>query len=370
MQCAACGTDNDAGSKFCMNCGSPLPVSVADAPAGAPEPTGVSIGESSSGEFAPASGSHSGEHAAEAVEGSSEEARTPEAPAVEAPAPPSPFAPSPPGSSNRPPAPPPPPFAPPADSTSPPPPDAPAPAPPPAPAVPPPAPAVPPPPPAVPPPAVPPPPPAPSARPGDPPAPSDPPAWGAPAASTPPSPPAWEATGAPASPAAPAAPAWGAPVAPAAPAVPAWGQPAAVPAAPQGYVPRAPAGPTDPNALGAAAGRVGNSARKQAKTAFAVAGAVLKEGELVEAVVAGKYEGNPAVLALTDQALVLVDDRMWRPVSERFTLDAALQVQGWQDDRTASLTLVTGGRQLVVDQIVDRPLAIEMAQRIRYRIGG
>ena len=101
-----------------------------------------------------------------------------------------------------------------------------------------------------------------------------------------------------------------------------------------------------------------------------MAGAVLKEGELVEAVVAGKYEGNPAVLALTDQALVLVDDRMWRPVSERFTLDAALQVQGWQDDRTASLTLVTGGRQLVVDQIVDRPLAIEMAQRIRYRIGG
>ena len=80
--------------------------------------------------------------------------------------------------------------------------------------------------------------------------------------------------------------------------------------------------------------------------------------------------GARAVLALTDRDLVLVDDRTWRPVSERFPLDAGLQVQGWQDDRTASLTLVTAGRQLVVDQIADRPLAVEMAQRIRYRVGG
>lgn len=91
---------------------------------------------------------------------------------------------------------------------------------------------------------------------------------------------------------------------------------------------------------------------------------------MVEAVVAGKYEGNSAVLVLTDKALVLADDRMWRPVNERFKLDSGLQVQGWQDDRTASLTLVSGGRQLVVDQIADRPLAVEMAQRVRYRVGG
>ena len=40
-----------------------------------------------------------------------------------------------------------------------------------------------------------------------------------------------------------------------------------------------------------------------------------------------------------------------------------------QDDRTASLTLLHGGRQLVVDRIADRPLAVEMAQRIRARTG-
>lgn len=101
--------------------------------------------------------------------------------------------------------------------------------------------------------------------------------------------------------------------------------------------------------------------------AFAVAGAVLRDGEVVEALVVGKFEGNPALLVLTDQALLLVDDRQWKPTTERFTVDAELQVQGWQDDRTASLTLVVAGRQLVVDQIGDRPMAVELAQRIRYR---
>ena len=70
---------------------------------------------------------------------------------------------------------------------------------------------------------------------------------------------------------------------------------------------------------------------------------MLEDGEVVEAVVAGKLEGNAAVLVLTDRALLLADDRQWRPFTQRMTVDADLQVQGWQDDRTASLTLVARG---------------------------
>ena len=130
-----------------------------------------------------------------------------------------------------------------------------------------------------------------------------------------------------------------------------------------------PSGPADPNSLGLAVARLGNGARKTTKVAVAVAGALLDDGETVECVVGGKLEGNGALLVLTDRALLLVDDRQWKPFTELIQVDAALQVQGWQDDRTASLTLVFGGRQLVVDQIPDRPLAVEMAQRIRYRTG-
>jgi hypothetical protein len=129
-------------------------------------------------------------------------------------------------------------------------------------------------------------------------------------------------------------------------------------------------GPPDPNGLGLAFERLGSPARKVAKVAVVVAGAVLDDGEAVEAVVAGRIDGHGGVLVLTDRRLLLVDERPWRPLVERLAVDAGLQVQGWQDDRTASLTLLAGGRQLVIDQITDRPLAVEMAQRIRYRVGG
>ena len=100
-----------------------------------------------------------------------------------------------------------------------------------------------------------------------------------------------------------------------------------------------------------------------------VAGALLDEGETVEAVVGGKFEGHGAVVVLTDRTLRLVDDREWRPVAEQIPVGPQLEVQGWQDDRSASLTFVFDGRSLVLDQIPDRELAVEMAGRVRYRAG-
>jgi hypothetical protein len=129
----------------------------------------------------------------------------------------------------------------------------------------------------------------------------------------------------------------------------------------------APSGPSDPNALGVAAARLGNKPRKEARTAFAVAGAVLGGSEQVEALAAGRYQGNPALLLLTDKGLLLVDDRSWRPVVERIDITSELQVQGMQD-KHATLTVITGSTQYVVDSIVDGPIAVDLAQRIRYRV--
>lgn len=147
------------------------------------------------------------------------------------------------------------------------------------------------------------------------------------------------------------------------------------PPPPPSYAPPAPPGPVgpvgqaDPNGVGLAFGRLGSAARKTAKVAVLVAGALLAEGETVEAIVGGRFEGHGSVLVLTDRSLWLVDDREWRPFAEQIPVSPQLDVQGWQDDRTASLTLVFGGRSLVLDQIPDRPLAVEMAGRIRYRTG-
>jgi hypothetical protein len=133
--------------------------------------------------------------------------------------------------------------------------------------------------------------------------------------------------------------------------------------------PPGPAGAADPNGLGLAFARLGAGTRKSAKAAALVAGALLGEGETVEAVVGGRFEGHGAVLVLTDRSLWLVDEREWRPFAEQISVDPQLEVQGWQDDRTASLTLVFQGRSLVLDQIADREQAVEMAGRIRYRTG-
>ena len=141
-----------------------------------------------------------------------------------------------------------------------------------------------------------------------------------------------------------------------------------MPAAPS-LAPAPAPGADDPHAIGAAAGRLGRAPQKDGRTAFTILGAVLEPGEAVETLVVGKCDGQSTVLALTSHSLVLVDDRQWKPRVERFALDQSLQVQGWQDERTASLTLLHAGRQVVVERIVDRPFAVDMAQRIRARTG-
>lgn len=126
-------------------------------------------------------------------------------------------------------------------------------------------------------------------------------------------------------------------------------------------------GPPDPHRLGAAVSRLGNGARKSGKASLLIAGALLDEGENVECAVAGRFEGEPAAAVLTDRRLVLVNERAWSPSVVILPLDSNLAVQGWQDDRTASLTFLTSGQQLVFEQIADRPLAVEVAGRIRAR---
>ncbi|MCB0977851.1 MAG: zinc ribbon domain-containing protein [Acidimicrobiales bacterium] len=399
MRCPSCGTDNEVGSKFCMTCGSPIasnPTEATDVPVPSGEPE-ITASPAPVEDSAVAPAGPAVEGAATVDEGI---AVDPSGTSVDVSPQPSPVAPPPvmppptdpsewdaAGPPERPPVvaeepeavqPPPPPGPPPSmpgpiavspswassagvdpletDSTAAGSGDVSAPNPPawsPAPA------------------AAPPPPPAGSAPP--PPA-SAPAGWAASAPPPPvgaPPPPAGPATWAPQAPASPPATdgGWNAPPPPPAE----WGAPVpAVPGTPIGTgaptAPAAPVGPPDPNGLGVAASRIDKGPMKKARAAFAVAGAVLEEGEQVEAVVSGQLDGNPAVLMLTDRNVVIVDDRPWKPTVARLDV-TGLQVQGMQDNRSAALTVVTADRQFVIDQIAAKELAVEMAQRIRYRAG-
>lgn len=95
---------------------------------------------------------------------------------------------------------------------------------------------------------------------------------------------------------------------------------------------------------------------------------LLEPDELVEAVVQGAYQGHQGVCVLTPTRVVLVNDHEWVPDSRVIPLTTDLLVQGWQDDRTASLIFVTGGQSVTISQIADRPLAQDLAHRIRSRV--
>jgi hypothetical protein len=96
---------------------------------------------------------------------------------------------------------------------------------------------------------------------------------------------------------------------------------------------------------------------------------VLREGERVETLIQGRFNDANGVVALTNQRLLAVNDKTWKPDVVEIAIDAALDVQGWQEDRMATLLLRRPDRTLVIDRVLDGQVAAELANNIRARIG-
>ena len=126
----------------------------------------------------------------------------------------------------------------------------------------------------------------------------------------------------------------------------------------------------DPHGLGMALGRLGGGARRSGRAAATAVAVLLREGETVECVVQGQYYGANAVVVLTNDRLLVVNDREFRPDVFELTIDDAVTVQGWADDRSASLLIQHHETTAQVERIGDRAIAQEMAQRIRSRAAG
>ncbi|MFT5203449.1 MAG: hypothetical protein ACI9C1_002848 [Candidatus Aldehydirespiratoraceae bacterium] len=168
------------------------------------------------------------------------------------------------------------------------------------------------------------------------------------------------------------------PFAPTAPPLAPTPAPAAPPAtAPEPPVPAQPmpdasSGPglTDPSGLGAAVGRLSGASRKAGHAAFMVLARSLEEGEQVATVTSCRFRGAPGALALTDRRLLVVNAREWEPDILPVGMEPGLTVKGWQDEKRAALVFVRDGHELVVDQILDRSMAQEIATGVRARAGG
>jgi hypothetical protein len=126
----------------------------------------------------------------------------------------------------------------------------------------------------------------------------------------------------------------------------------------------------DPSGLGAALARLGSGGRKGAKAAANAAALLLRDGEIVECAVQGQLYGSNAVVLLTNGRLLIVNDREFRPDVIEIVVDASVTVQGWADDRAAAVLVQRNEVSAQVERIADKPLAQELAQRIRARATG
>ena len=126
----------------------------------------------------------------------------------------------------------------------------------------------------------------------------------------------------------------------------------------------------DPGGVDAAMSRLSAGARRSALAPMAIVAALLEVDEVAEAVVEGDYQHRPAVAVLTDRRVIVANDRRWAPDVRTFGFSSNLVVHGWQDDRRATLVFVLDGVGVVVEAIGDRPLARDLAQRVRARCGG
>ena len=124
----------------------------------------------------------------------------------------------------------------------------------------------------------------------------------------------------------------------------------------------------DPHAVGLQASRLGSGARRSGRLALGIASALLDESEVVDVLVQGRFLGSPGVVLVTSSRVLVVNDAQWKPAVHSIPLVNGVTVQGWQDERVATLVIRHGDEDTTVDRITDRLIARELANKIRSRV--
>lgn len=124
----------------------------------------------------------------------------------------------------------------------------------------------------------------------------------------------------------------------------------------------------DPHAVGLQASRLGSGARRAGRLALGIASALLDDSEVVDVLVQGRFLGSPGVVLVTSSRVLVVNDAQWKPAVRSIPLVNGVTVQGWQDERVATLVIRHGDEDTTVDRITDRLIARELANKIRSRV--
>lgn len=94
----------------------------------------------------------------------------------------------------------------------------------------------------------------------------------------------------------------------------------------------------------------------------------MEEGETIEALVVGRFRGEDGACVVTGNRVILANDREWKPDVHSIAIEAGLAVQGWQDDKSASLVFQHSGPAATIDQIGEREMAQKLAVVLRAKV--
>ncbi|MHB1139627.1 MAG: hypothetical protein ACYC2O_11765, partial [Microthrixaceae bacterium] len=121
----------------------------------------------------------------------------------------------------------------------------------------------------------------------------------------------------------------------------------------------------DPQGYDTAILRLHPTDRERAHVPLSVCGALLHEHEMVRGVVTGQMLGRPAAVVVTDERVLIVNDRRRQPVVDNFPIYGDLVVRGRHDRQIAALSFADPTRVSMVDGIGEVEIAIELAEHIR-----
>ena len=107
--------------------------------------------------------------------------------------------------------------------------------------------------------------------------------------------------------------------------------------------------------------------RRTARSAALVASTHFEPDEVVEIVVCGRFLGNDAVVVLTNNRLIIANDRQWDPEVISFQNLAGMSVEGWVERRWATLSLEDQSGTYVIDRINDTTVAETLADALQAR---
>lgn len=95
---------------------------------------------------------------------------------------------------------------------------------------------------------------------------------------------------------------------------------------------------------------------------------LLEEGELIERVAQGRYDGKQGLVVATDRRVMFIEEGLMRSNLEDFSYERISSVQTGKGAMFGRLTIFASGNKAEIDQIAPKEMGVALGDLVRARI--